>query len=1032
MSLTSVLLSLLLLAEHRGHVTIGGVPIPGATVTFTRGEQKLVTTTDANGAYAIPDLPDGTWTVQVEMLGFAPVKQDLASASGALASEWELKMLALAEMHAETVKAAPPQAASSASSTAASAQRPQAFQKADVRETSRPAAVAVAPVEAPPQSSFANLSQEELAQRAADGVLINGTVNNAANSQYGQAPRIGNNIPGQRSLYTGAINTFVDSSRLDAQQYSLTGQNTPKPDFTKMQGGFNYGGPLRIGRFLRRNSPTFFVGYSRTQNRNANTVSGRVPTDLERTGDFSQTRIQTVDPSTGALVDRPVRIFNPTSGALFDNSLIPGNLISTQARALMELYPLPNFNGGRYNYQLAVVDTTHTDSLQTRLNKSFNNKHSLNGTFDIQTTRSDAPNLFQFSDGSRSKSINGAANWNYRKNPRFTSTFRYSFNRQISRALPYFANKINVSGVAGISGNNQDAPYWGPPNLNFSTGFSGLSDGRYSFNRTQNHAVAYAGFWNHGRHGLSWGADFRRTLLNTLAQDDPRGTFTFTGAETASASDPISGYDFADFLLGRPNTSSIAFGNADKYFRQSFYDGYGADDWRMNGKVTLSLGLRWEYETPITELYNRLVNLDITPNFAAVSPVVATEPKGGLTQASYARSLVDPDKFGIQPRMAFAWRPFAASTLIVRGGYGIYRNTNVYQAIANQMAQQSPLSKSLSVSSSSANPLTLANGFATAAGVTPNTFAIDPRFRVGFAQTWQLSIQRDLPAGLQMNALYLGTKGSRLPQEFLPNIFPDHAVSPSGYVYLASRGSSNRQAGQFQVRRRLRNGLTATAQYTFAKAIDDAPLMAGGQVVTANQGGTSIAQNWLALKAERALSNFDQRHQLTVQAQYTTGVAGRGSVLLTGWRNTAFKDWTIAPQLTVGSGLPQTPLYLAALPGTGFTGTLRPDVTGAAIDAAPAGLFLNPAAYRKPAVSQFGNAGRNTITGPSQFALNASLTRTFQMTERWNMDLQMSATNVLNHVTYAGWVTNITSAQFGLPNRANNMRTVQTSLRLRF
>src|SRR5436190_22223170 len=127
MSLGALLFGLLMLTGHQGTVSISGVPIPGATVTFTKGDQKLVTITDANGAYAIPDLPDGTWTVQVEMLGFAPAKQDIAAASGAPATEWELTMLAMAEMHAETVKAAPPQAASSTTSTAASAQRPQAF-----------------------------------------------------------------------------------------------------------------------------------------------------------------------------------------------------------------------------------------------------------------------------------------------------------------------------------------------------------------------------------------------------------------------------------------------------------------------------------------------------------------------------------------------------------------------------------------------------------------------------------------------------------------------------------------------------------------------------------------------------------------------------------------------------------------------------------------------------------------------------------------------------------------------------------------
>jgi len=188
----------------------------------------------------------------------------------------------------------------------------------------------------------------------------------------------------------------------------------------------------------------------------------------------------------------------------------------------------------------------------------------------------------------------------------------------------------------------------------------------------------------------------------------------------------------------------------------------------------------------------------------------------------------------------------------------------------------------------------------------------------------------------------------------------------------------------------------------------------------------------LDLGAERAPSNFDQRHQLTLQTQYTSGVGVRGGALLGGWKGALFKQWTFVSQLNVGSGLPQTPVYFAAVRGTGVTGNLRPDVTGASIDAAPPGLFLNPASYRAPAPGQWGNAGRNSITGPSQFALNGSLGRSFQLRDRYTLDLRLDATNVLNHVTFKSWNTTVNNAQFGLPKSVDPMRSVQTTLRLRF
>ncbi len=246
-------------------------------------------------------------------------------------------------------------------------------------------------------------------------------------------------------------------------------------------------------------------------------------------------------------------------------------------------------------------------------------------------------------------------------------------------------------------------------------------------------------------------------------------------------------------------------------------------------------------------------------------------------------------------------------------------------------------------------------------------------------------------------------------------------------MYLTSTGRSSRHAGQLQVRRRLRNGLTATAQYTLANAMDDAASYAG-----ANLSGTAFAQNWLDLEAEHGPSSFDQRHLLTVQFQYTTGVGVAGGALVDGWRGSLLKGWTITSQLTTGSGLPLTPYYLDDDARHRIHGrhprvadrVRRPD--------APTGYYLNPAAYTTPASGQWGDAGRNSARGPAQFSLNAGITRTFPWGNRLNMDWRIDATNVLNRVTYSSVNTLVGSPQFGLPSEANQMRRVQTSLRMRF
>src|SRR5262249_32736740 len=148
----------------------------------------------------------------------------------------------------------------------------------------------------------------------------------------------------------------------------------------------------------------------------------------------------------------------------------------------------------RYNYQVPLVDNLHTDSVQGRLNKSVNPRNQVGGNFDIQSSRSDNANLFNFLDTTRTFSVNVAANWTTRPSQRFSMTFRYQYNRQATRITPYFANSLNVSGLAGIAGNNQDSPNWGSPGLVFAGGISSMSDVQYSYNRTQNNAVSYSSF----------------------------------------------------------------------------------------------------------------------------------------------------------------------------------------------------------------------------------------------------------------------------------------------------------------------------------------------------------------------------------------------------------------------------------------------------------------------------------------------------------------------------------------------------------
>ena len=208
-------------------------------------------------------------------------------------------------------------------------------------------------------------------------------------------------------------------------------------------------------------------------------------------------------------------------------------------------------------------------------------------------------------------------------------------------------------------------------------------------------------------------------------------------------------------------------------------------------------------------------------------------------------------------------------------------------------------------------------------------------------------------------------------------------------------------------------------QYVYSKSIDDAGL-----------GGSAsglVAQNWLNLSGERGLSPFDQRHVVTLTAQYSTGVGVHGGTLMSGWRGAIFKGWTVVTNVNAATGLPMSPIYGVPVPDTTNLNQ-RPEYTGAALYDAPGGRFLNPLAYEAPVTGQWGNAGRNTITGPGQFSFNANMARTFAS----KLDLTISSTNPLNHVVITGWYNTVTSSQFGLPSAANGMRSLQVQMRWRF
>jgi hypothetical protein len=917
-------------AELSGRILFSGLPVPGATVTATHGDRAATTVSGADGAFRIAGLRSGVWMLRVEMRGFVTVTRQT------------------------TLPAAEPL-------TVALVMKPY---RDIMGLLTSPARVEPA---APPLLEDTDVAHAD---------VINGSVINGASTPFGLPRAFGNNRPGSGPRYTGGISAVFGNSAWNAAPFSFAESATPVPSYGDAQFEITLAGPLRLPGLLK-NGPQMRLAYEHGALHNAATQSAVMPGAAERAGDFANS---------------PVAVRDPATGLPFLGGVVPEGRISPSARALLAYYPLPNAADTLgANYQLPILSATTEDKFQFGTSMAITRHTTLNGTVAFQRTDTETNTLFGFTDTARRSSVTATAGWTYRLTAHASARLRYQFTRAVTAVTPFFANRVDVSGEAGISGNSPNPADWGPPALSFPD-VAGLRDADFQHSRSRSHAAGGELLFKRGRHNVTAGGDIRWNDIGVTSQANPRGTLGFTGTATGVA--------FADFLLGLPATSSIAFRNRGTRLQDVTSDAYVADDWHLNG-LTLNLGVRWEYEGPFAD------RTGSTP--------------GGL----------QPDRRGVEPRMGVSWRPVSASSLVVRGSYGVYRNPGLYQSLALLLVQQPPYARTFSVQNTLATPLTLADPFPSSIPSTM-TFTVDPHVRVGYAQNWQVSIQHDLRGSLTTTAAYLGARGGDLTQAVLPNTYPPGGTNPcpaclSGFVAVSSGGTSSRNALQLTLRRRLQGGLTASAQYTLAKSTDDAATFSNSAVGPA---ALAIAQDWLNPQAERGPSSFDQRHLLTATAQYTSGVGVRGGTLVDGAWATLFKDWTLTAQLSMGSGLPFTPVYFAAVPGTGVVG-IRPRLSGGVAEPPP-GAYANAATYAAPVAGTWGDAGRNSLRGPEQFTMDARVARVLRLGGRLNLECGVAATNVLNRVTFSTIETVISSPQFGRPTLANPMRRIRATLRLRF
>ena len=1067
-----------------GSVHSGKSLLPGVTLTAsnTLTGKKYSAATISNGTFAFLGLPRGRYVLRAEFMGFAAQTQEvvLNPENPSAKADLELTLVSRQPQAADRAVAAAlagrgfqnltmdatEQALSGADSgAAAGGQNPSS---SDLAGLPMSGAGADAPTESVSISGaqgrtrdFGGGSEAELMDRIQefrDRVRAGGGFGEGFGGLggFGGGPMI-IRIGGRGGFNVNQPHGFLyfsdDTSALDARPYSLTGIPSRQADYNQGRWGANVGGPLNIPKIYNGGNKTFFFGgWNGRRGSTPFDQFSTVPTAAERGGDFSA-------------LSTP--IFNPATGQQFQlngqNNVINPALITAQAQALLQYLPQPNVPGATQNFHYVTSAESNSDSVNLRLIHNFGPaptsgprviiggeggggggrggrsrvRNNLNLGLNWTRTTSDIVGAFpSLAGGTGTQGLNASGGWVYGKG-RITNNLRFNYNHNHVSTTNLYSTVTDVASLAQIGGVSTNPFDWGIPGLNF-TSFSGLSDPTPRRELDQTYTVSDTVNWNRGKHNWRFGGDYRRMLQSFRSARNAAGSFTFTGFATAQytggVAQPGTGSDFADFLLGLPQQSSVQFGTNSYNFRANSYDAFVQDDWRLRPSLTLLLGFRYEFNGPYTEADSHIVNLDVAPGFAAAVPVQPgqTGPFFGVFPAS----LISPDRNDYAPRLGLAWKPL--KNTVVRVGYGINYNLAQYGAVIQNFAFQPPFAETATNSATPASPLNLSNAFPSLApGTVTNNFAVDPNYRLAYVQVWNLDIQREFHGGLLLNMDYNGSKGTRLDTEraiLIPGLQP--------FTYESSSGNSVFHAGSVRVRKRMSHGIGVSGTYIYSKSIDDTSSTGGG--------GSVVAQNALDIAADRGLSSFDQRHKFNGNWTFDLPFGDNHAFAQKGALSHILGGWEYSGDFTIASGLPYT---IRVLGGTldiqrGVSGSLRANV----VPGQPFGLgspttkeWFNTAAFCQPQTTgtpgatcvnasdtTFGDAGRGILQGPGQVTLDMSLNKTITVKEFRALDLRISASNVFNTVHFTSLGTAVNSFTFGQVTGTASMRRVTMQARFRF
>lgn len=865
--------------------------------------------------------------------------------------------------------------------------------------------------------------------------------------------------------FHGSAFEYVRNDVFDAENFFQNYFNAPgaarskKNSLRQNDFGGVLTGPLWIPKVYDGHNKTFFmVNYEARRRRDGGIAqTANHPPMAFRNGDFSSL----------LALPTPIKIVDPLTGTEFAGNIIPANRISAPAKEFMKFWPEPQrvnanpLTGINYTgFERRSLDDTQ---VFTRVDHNISDRDKVFGRYAFNDVTysvipGDNPNFTYFVAG-RNQNLGTA--WIHIFSPSFINEARYGYNRSVDNTLNPRANTsfdVEALGVTGFrvvnDGNRKFTPReTGVPTITVNA-FSLLleQDGGNGFDFNNLHQFNDNITWSHGAHNTKFGFDFRWVDLFRGAANTPRGNITFSG--------DIANNGFAAFLLGYPSSTGTPEGLPLTYARQKRFAGYVTDDWKATRKLTLNLGLRYEYNTPAIDTKGLWRSLTFTQQVNGVPTVV---PAIGTPLEFY-----EAQKKLFMPRLGFAYR--WTDHWVVRGGFGIYYN--VHQLNNYTILNLNPPKSGTANFANSSTGGRITNAatqpvltYAAPFGVVSPTLAtginaLDPKNNQPYVSQWSLDVQRRLPGDIVLSVGYVGNKGTHIDQtvelnapapSILPNpggrrpipTFIDGPGGPSRPLnrlrWLTSDGNSWYHALQVNAQKRFSKGLQMNVAYTYSKA--------EGEGYGRNESGGVLPnsyQNPRNRAAEKTRYGFDFRHSMVTSFLYELPTL---PLFKDNPGKHVFGGWQMNSIIQLRSGLPFTVTQGNTI--NTIEGHVRPDrLASGKLDNPTINKWYDPDAFRVVTCAQpgnnadpvgaarnaylaqfchYGSAGQGILEGPGFKNVDFSLIKNTQLTEKLKLQFRAEIFNLFNTPQFGIPATGLNAATAFLPTTAGGAFPTQVT-----